>query len=453
MNINQYQSCLNSIIELKELDFDQIIIEAHPDINNFQNIIFSKYSAAEFMTLFNRMLTQLDFQLTKGMGLLLPNSENYQNDYGSVDLSGELPLFKRYFSRKNFQYLEPLLDKFIHYQVKNGFWNPVVTETKIEKSTLKTQFELIERNQKALEKNLASFDQLKSKFTSITTEVEGLIQTKTAELNQIAQNLQSSTNQSTEITRLLSDVTNKDTEAGGIIHNLKDKVNQIQTDILNYKESYEIIESNWEALEKELNSKLFEATSNFIKAKEHIEFVESRRQNIENLTGMAADGALGSKFNQRVGIILKGRRFWTWAVPFTTAVSILWVLAVFNWYPSKLNNEWINLGVNILKTIPSFILLGFVFKQYSKERNLEEEYAFKSSIAMTLTAYSNMLSERDVDTNESRQEMLLRTIEQLYKQPKIHTEKGRTNFSFSTKDLKESLDNLKESIENLKGKN
>ena len=95
--------------------------------------------------------------------------------------------------------------------------------------------------------------------------------------------------------------------------------------------------------------------------------------------------------------------------------------------------------------------MGFVFSQYKKERNLQEEYAFKSAVAMTLTAYSEMLSNADNDDNNSRQQMLLKSIELVYNQPQIHPVKSETLFSFNTKDLKETVVELTDTLKNIKG--
>jgi hypothetical protein len=165
---------------------------------------------------------------------------------------------------------------------------------------------------------------------------------------------------------------------------------------------------------------------------------------------MAADGALGSKFHDRENKLTEKIPFWKRLIILMTLGTMIWVLIVFTCFPSKFDNEWVNLLVNLLKTTPVFILYGFVFKQYSKERNLEEEYAFKSAVAMTLTAYSRMLAEGDRDPNKSRQEMLLKSIENLYKAPKIHSEKSESLFSFNTKHLKDSVDAVNQSLNSLK---
>ena len=165
---------------------------------------------------------------------------------------------------------------------------------------------------------------------------------------------------------------------------------------------------------------------------------------------MAADGSLGSKFDQRQITLSDGLSFWKWGVPLVTFLSVLWVIAVFTWLPTHTNNEWINLLVNLLKTTPAFILMGFVFSQYGKERNLQEEYAFKSAVAMTLTAYSGMLEKGDDAVNKTRQEMLLKSIQQVYLQPRIHPEKPDRIYSANGKHLKDAIQTLSEAVKNIK---
>ncbi|MBC7451251.1 MAG: hypothetical protein H7259_07155, partial [Cytophagales bacterium] len=95
-------------------------------------------------------------------------------------------------------------------------------------------------------------------------------------------------------------------------------------------------------------------------------------------------------------------------------------------------------------------LMGFVFSQYSKERNLQEEYAFKSAVAMSLTAYSGMLEKNDSEENKTRQEMLLKSIQQVYMQPRIHAEKPDKIYSLNGKHLKEAIQTLSEAVKNIK---
>lgn len=452
MNINQYQSCLNSIAALKNYDVAEKFFAAHPYENDLTKISISKYNAAEFTELFERMIGQLDFELLNGLKLNLPNLENFQNEFGRIDLSGELPLFIRFFENKDFLPLEPLLDKFIHFQVKNGFWNKTSIKSKqLQQERLNNQFELIKKNQTALNKNLNLFDELKVTYNSKINEIEVYLNSKKNEIEQISFILNESRNQSNELKSLLSNSRNIDTEISGVLINIKDKVQAIDQDIFSYKDEFKSILLKWEKIEDEIIENQKQSLLFYEKSKEHIEFTESRKEEIEKLTGMAADGALGSKFHDRENKLSKTLPLWRIAILAATFLSIFWIIAVFTCFPSKIPNEWVNLMVNLIKTAPVFILYGFVFKQYSKERNLEEEYAFKSAVAMTLTAYSRMLAEGDRDPNKSHQEMLLKSIENLYKEPKIHSEKKDSIFTFNTKHLKDSVDAVNQSLNSLKG--
>lgn len=452
MNINQYQGCLNSIIALKNYDVTEIFFTSYPDENDLSKIAISKYNAAEFTELFERMIIQLDYELQSGLKLNLPNLENFQNEFGSIDLVNELPLFINYFENRSFPQLEPLLDKFIHYQVKNGFWSKTsIKSTHLQQERLNAQFQLISKNQKALEKNLNLFETLKSTLNSKILEIDNYIDSKRNDFEQISSLLNQSRIESNEITSILSNSSNRDTEISGILNNVKDKVTAIDQEIISYQHEFKTIKSQWENIESEFNDNQKQALMYFDKAKEHVEYTESRKEEIETLTGMAADGALGSKFHDRENKLTEKIPFWKRLIILMTLGTMIWVLIVFTCFPSKFDNEWVNLLVNLLKTTPVFILYGFVFKQYSKERNLEEEYAFKSAVAMTLTAYSRMLAEGDRDPNKSRQEMLLNSIENLYKAPKIHSEKSESLFSFNTKHLKDSVDAVNQSLNSLKG--
>lgn len=451
MNNQQKQTCLTIINEIKEYDLKKIILESFTNENDFTKIMFSKYSAADFIELFDKMVSQLEYELTEGLGLLLPNTENYQNDFGNIDLVNNLTRINGYLKAKNFNSLETYLERLIHYQVKNGFWNKTILKaSKIEQKKLEKQYELIAMNQDAIDINLGSFDKLIQLFQDEISKVEKIISDKEDELSAIAFNLKSSTVNSNEIEGLLSNVKNKDTEISGVVDVIKSKLREIETDITNYEESFSSIDSGNKLLEKELLKSLENASNNFEKSKENIEFAESKREEIEKLTGMAADGALGSKFHERETKLTDNLPFWKWAILGMTIISVGWVVAVFTFLPSSFDEQWLNFVVNLLKTSPAFILLGFVIKQYSKERNLEEEYAFKSAVAMTLTAYSGMLSEKDIEKNVSRQKMLFASIERLYNQPKIHAEKNGTLFSFNTKKLKDSVDSLGDSINKFK---
>lgn len=453
MNINQQQAILTLIDNFDTLDIDQLFVDSFPGELDFSKVRIIKYSASELKSLMAKMLVQLKKEVTSKFGLILPARENFQNEWGEVVFEIDLPNLFNHIVQKNFQAAEPILDKLIYYQIKYGFWErSTVKQHSIPLDELRKQKELIDLNNKSIESQFEKIqkmidDSLTNK--DLINEQLSKLSDEVTKFNQIVASSNESVNQ---INNLLTNATTNDSNITAVLNSVKEKLSNIEADIDTYKSEFDtIINSNTE-LDKQLNKSILETKINLEESSKSLLFIDGQRSEIEKLTGMAADGALGTKFDQRQGKLNDGLKFWKWAVPIMTIIAIIWVVVVFTCLQTEIKNEWIRLGVNLLKTSPAFILLGFVFKQYSKERNLEEEYAFKSAVAMTLTAYSNMLSEKDVDNNKTRQEMLMKSIEQLYAQPIIHNEKPDRLFSFNTKNLKETVANLTEAINNIKSK-
>lgn len=451
MNINQKQIIEEILEEIKAINVEELLIDANPTETDFNKINIGKYSATEFLFFFNKMINQLGDELKNGLGFLLPFTENYSNDFGSVNLQNNLNTVKSYLISNQFAAIEPLMDSLIHYQIKNGFWNKSeIMSHPIDTEEIKKQKTVINLNQKAIEKNLQSYGELKINLDTTILDFNEFIAEKKVELIEITTLLTTANNQLTEINTVVSNSANKHTEIDGILKNIKDKVTTVSESITEYEADFTSIKKDNSELKIELETSIANALEDLKKSKEGIDFIESNREEIVRLTGMAADGALGSKFDQRQDVLDKGLIFWKWAIPVMTILAGGWVVIVFTYLVPNFKDEWVNILVSILKTSPAFILLGFVFSQYKKERNLQEEYAFKSAVAMTLTAYSEMLSNADIEDNTSRQQMLLKSIEMVYNQPQIHPLKSERLFSFNTKDLKETVGTLTDAVKNIK---
>lgn len=451
MNVNQRQQILEMLDNIANINIEEKIIEKYPGESDFTKINIGKYSASEILTFIDKMTTQLKNELENGLKYLLPFTENYSNDFGSVNLLQDLNLLYSYIINLHFENVEVILDKLIHYQIKNGFWDKSSIKVHpVDNEEIIKQKKSIDLNQKALSKNIENFKELNQSIENKITKLDNFLQSKKEEMIQISDLLENAKKHLSEINNIEGAIKNKETEIKGLLSNISEKVETVTINIHNYQEEFDEIKTKNTSLRTELDSSLKQALEDQELSQKAITFISSQKNEIIRLTGMAADGSLGSKFEDRQNKISTGLQFWRWAVPIATAFSLLWVIIVFTCLAVHTNNVWINLLINLVKTTPVFILLGFVFKQYNKERNLQEEYAFKSSVAMTLTAYSDMLSKADTQDNESRQQMLLKSIELVYNQPNIYTEKTSKIFSFNTKDLNETVATLTEALKNIK---
>jgi len=64
------------------------------------------------------------------------------------------------------------------------------------------------------------------------------------------------------------------------------------------------------------------------------------------------------------------------------------------------------------KSLPAIFILLFTINQYRKERNFQEEYAFKSAVALTIDAYSKTLTDP-----ANRDKLILDAVLNVFKTP------------------------------------
>ncbi|OXE95150.1 hypothetical protein B0A79_24910, partial [Flavobacterium piscis] len=96
--------------------------------------------------------------------------------------------------------------------------------------------------------------------------------------------------------------------------------------------------------------------------------------------------------------------------------------------------HWENILVNTLKSSPFFFLLYYTIAQYNKERNFQEEYAFKSASALTIKAYADIINDL-----EKKDDLILKAVYGLYRSPIYSKLK-------STKEVNSALDMIGEIV-------
>lgn len=449
MKIEERDAILEQIEKIKQFDIVELISSQYENETDIESISIGRYPMDKFVKFFNNAILFLEAELKTDNFYFYPIQASAQ-PIANINLSSTLSNILAHLENGTVLQLPGIIDKLITYQNYFGFWRASAYKIHdVNEEEVKDLAQKLKITSKNYEKQLAL---LKSTYDELISEKNSLndyVQSRKKEMESITQSLQSVKNTVQEVETLKTNAVNKDTEISGLLKNIQDKIKQVQSDITNYQKSFKEIDINWNEIKNDLDGTIKTVNKNFEQSKSDISFIEGKKALIEKLTGMAADGALGSKFNDRESKLKEKIPFWRGAIIAMTIISIAWAVIVFTCLNANFNNDWINLGVNLLKTTPAFILLGFVFKQYSKERNLEEEYAFKSAVAMTLTAYSNMLAEGDREHNDSKQKMLLASIERLYTEPKIYSEKRGTLFSFNTNRLKDAVDSLNENLKNI----
>lgn len=209
-----------------------------------------------------------------------------------------------------------------------------------------------------------------------------------------------------------------------------------------YQESREILKQIKDTIEKQETvigtqfSKFEELKSSFEKklifVESKSEYFTERNGYLDDLIGREVGASLFETFKQRKGEIGSSIGFWKWSVPVTTIVTIIWIFFLFG--NGDLSNlSWQVILINSFKALPIIGLLLFAISQYTKERNFQEEYAFKSAVALTINSYADQLQGE-----ENKDKLIMDSVNSIYRSPvasKIYRE---------TEEAKSLIKNAKE---------
>lgn len=112
---------------------------------------------------------------------------------------------------------------------------------------------------------------------------------------------------------------------------------------------------------------------------------------IQKATGFS----LFHSFQTRQEALGKSKKFWASALSALVAISIGLTIYVI----STTNDINVAFYIKLSLSLPIIYAIAFCTVQYSRERKLEEEYAFKSNISISLIPYQELVSKL-VDSNK-----------------------------------------------------
>jgi uncharacterized coiled-coil DUF342 family protein len=140
------------------------------------------------------------------------------------------------------------------------------------------------------------------------------------------------------------------------------------------------------------------------------------REQLQQATGFTLFGAFQSRQNQ----IANSKKWWVRAIAALVAASVL-VTAWIAYEAQSYNVHGIAFWVKLSLTIPIGYAIWFCTAQYSKERRLEEEYAFKASISASLNPYRDLVHsilEKDGQSDLSKYtEFVIGSVDNVFTSP------------------------------------
>jgi len=126
---------------------------------------------------------------------------------------------------------------------------------------------------------------------------------------------------------------------------------------------------------------------------------ENLQKRVNELLAGATSGGLFRVFHDRQDFLLCGRNFWKWAVGVTSGLVVVGVFIVAWALGDKPN---VIFFVRLAVGMPLLFLMYFSARQYTRERQAEEEYAFKSAISLSVEPYRKLLEQmREEEATET----------------------------------------------------
>ncbi len=442
MNITQRQNILNSIEQIENLNLYELLNAQFPSEGDAQKIQIGSFNAAQLIQLLQRIASQLKAELNDGLGLILPQSQNFQNDYGAVNIETDFANFFAWLQAGDFASVATRIDSLIYYQVINGFWD----KAKIKTEKSKIDYEKLLRELLVIQGKLNGYIEnnatLVKNLEKATNDVTVFLESKRQEFTTLTENQTSSTATLQSINDVLTKATAIEVEIKTLLKNQTDSASNVATSIETNQSDFDTLNTTLTNLQSSLTETLGKAIIDLETIVDSKTEIDKRIAESKRLLGLSADAALGGKFSLREGKVSKSLFWWRVAIGCSVVVAVAWSVIVFKCLAIDTKIPYLDLIVNLVRTSPGFILMGYIMAQYNKERAIEEEYAFRAAISETINAYADLLAGQDgkESVNASRQIMLLDAIKQVYSKPQMHKESDPKNFyKDSSKELLEVL--------------
>ena len=417
MTINEINNIQERIDGINKNDLNKFIVEKNPNVEP-KDIYFGDYNSIKFLSLLKETLDKLQILINSDIKYLLSN--NFNVNGGGYNLENVLVYIYSYIINNNKEAAKNMLEIIVYYCSIYGGWGNIKTPTSVDEKAineLKAELDLLKSK---IDNDVKDFNQKKTELENAlksSKEIEDFSKKISNTSIEIAGYVSASQTNSNNIAETNTRITNLETT-------LNNNIKQYQEDFTEIKEQNE------------------DSLKNAEKAEKIMEEILAKEKEINRLLGQANDGSLGAKFHERQEKIQNYSYIFMALVIVALGATSWWTFRVFKTY---IVQDWMTFGMNMIRTFPAWFLVWWLIGRYTSERKLQEEYAFKAAVAMSMRNHSELLNDSDKGNQEeraTRQIMLQRALENIYKNPNSK-EKGLT---ISSKSVNDSLKQLIEII-------
>lgn len=458
MNQEQKQRVLAQLDPFWKLDIDKRIAEVYKDYTDLSSIAVGYYTVSELSQYSKKAISQLGQVLETPFSNILPFQYQFQNDFGNGNLGDDLTNMNALIEANNFADAVNILTRLVYYQVANGFWDKV-----LEKDDKKRFAQVVEMESKLTlisEQLTKSIETNKSLLESLKTEkenLETLVSTKKKELGEIEGLLPTARNNSEELNRLLNTSTATNESINSLLTQQNTNLDTITKKIEEEKTVYTAFQKDIKELKELFNTEIENGGKKNIEFDKMLASVLEQSKTFDKqilvlneLIGKEGAVRLFNTFNDRKKDLDAPVKRWAWIVILTGVAALILIIGIFTNFFGLIPTmkmpdtiDWQFLVINSLKSTPIMIVLFFTIKQYVRERTFQEEYAFRSAIALTVQAYGDI-------SGSKKEELILQAVSTIYSLPSMMKDKPNSLFGYRSKILTDTIKELNETVKTLK---
>lgn len=445
MNRQQRDQVLQQLDSFDETNFKELVADHYKDSGNLNEIALGDIPLNDYITLVLKIYDHFKQEMENSNYITLPFNYSYGGELGNGNLQNDLANLASYISNKNFTSTLPFLMRLAHYQRQNGFWEFNTRRLfKKNERRISQDNDLLDAKRLIIEKRTDEIDLLVAKVAEIEINVSHFLEESSSRVKMLESSLQNIISQNDNINNMFTNASSvvekinsqlslgesKRKDLDTLHDESKKELSEIKVNLSNFKEEILENQNTFNKLDQSFDEKL-----TFVEEKHS--YFDERNSYLDDLIGREVGASLFETFKQRKIELSPSVTFWKWAVPALAALCLVWVFLLFHWSASQ-QMDYKLLIINSLKALPAIGLLLFGIAQYGKERNFQEEYAFKSAVALTLNSYADQLL-----VSENKDALILASVSSIYKSP-IHQSK------IKIEDGKSAIDSLSDLISKIK---
>ena len=405
MTDNQRRQIFLHLGRLEKMDLVNILSFDSEARVNWKEQKIGNFLGHQFKSYFDILILGFRRRFEKWDYFLLPDSFT-DPQWELIELEETLKVLVTDLLTFNLEEASVSLEKLIAYQIQFGFWGNADEELIAEK-VLRIQ---------ELEDEINS---MKSEFMSEVKQSREFNQELTEDKNE----LRAQTGNLKRLHKYLNkDFNRQKLEVENLLVRQQDSLLVLSREIKTKMTSIDKTRSELEAFQlkfkgegtKENPGLLLETKENIEKIHEELEFQTNLRVYLDDLLTTAVGANLFQTFDNRKKELNSPVKTWTWIVIGFVVLAVVWIYMVFGnvWVFGSDGDGWIPFCLNTLKTLPAIFLLFFGVDRFRRERKYQEEYAFKSAVALTVKAYVDLIK-----SDENKEKLILESVEGLYRSP------------------------------------